>query len=205
MKFKRYFIQFASISGEADFCWTNAPRVCYAEAYGGENMEDQITVNGRVLSIRRLLGRGKGGYSYLAADERGEYVVKQIHHEPCEYYQFGDKLAAEQRDYERLLSAGIPMPRLLDVDTENERILKEYIPGPTAAELIAENRLPGFCLRQLKAMCARLYPVHLNIDYYPTNFVLSVDRLYYVDYECNDYSPKWDFEHWGAQYWTGQE
>ena len=109
-------------------------------------MEDQITVNGRVLSIRRLLGKGKGGYSYLAADERGEYVVKQIHHEPCEYYQFGDKLAAEQRDYERLLSAGIPMPRLLDVDTENERILKEYIPGPTAAELIAENRLPGFCL-----------------------------------------------------------
>ena len=204
MKFKRYFIQFASISGEADFCWTNAPRVCYAEAYGGENMEDQITVNGRVLSIRRLLGRGKGGYSYLAADERGEYVVKQIHHEPCEYYQFGDKLAAEQRDYERLLSAGIPMPRLLDVDTENERILKEYIPGPTAAELIAENRLPGFCLRQLKAMCARLYPVHLNIDYYPTNFVLSVDRLYYVDYECNDYSPKWDFEHWGAQYWKGK-
>ena len=168
-------------------------------------MEDQITVNGRVLSIRRLLGKGKGGYSYLAADERGEYVVKQIHHEPCEYYQFGDKLAAEQRDYERLLSAGIPMPRLLDVDTENERILKEYIPGPTAAELIAENRLPGFCLRQLKAMCARLYPVHLNIDYYPTNFVLSVDRLYYVDYECNDYSSEWDFEHWGAQYWTGQE
>ena len=102
-------------------------------------MEDQITVNGRVLSIRRLLGKGKGGYSYLAADERGEYVVKQIHHEPCEYYQFGDKLAAEQRDYERLLSAGIPMPRLLDVDTENERILKEYIPGPTVAELIAEN------------------------------------------------------------------
>ena len=41
------------------------------------NMEDQITVNGRVFSIRRLLGKGKGGYSYLAADEHGEYVVKQ--------------------------------------------------------------------------------------------------------------------------------
>ena len=75
----------------------------------------------RNMEDRRLLGKGKGGYSYLAADERGEYVVKQIHHEPCEYYQFRDKLAAEQRDYERLLSAGIPMPRLLDVDTENER------------------------------------------------------------------------------------
>ena len=93
-------------------------------------MEDQITVNGRVFSIRRLLGKGKGGYSYLAADEHGEYVVKQIHHEPCEYYQFGDKLAAEQYDYARLLAVGIPMPRLLDVDVENERILKEYIRVP---------------------------------------------------------------------------
>ena len=51
------------------------------------NMEDQITVNGRVLSIRRLLGKGKGGYSYLAADEAGnEFVLKQLHHEPCDYY-----------------------------------------------------------------------------------------------------------------------
>ena len=55
-------------------------------------MEDQITVNGRVFSIRRLLGKGKGGYSYLAADEHGEYVVKQIHHEPCDYYTFGDSI-----------------------------------------------------------------------------------------------------------------
>mgnify|MGYP002734802373 CR=1 FL=1 len=147
-------------------------------------MEEQITVNGRAFAIRRLLGKGKGGYSYLVKDEHGEYVVKQIHHEPCSYYQFGDKLAAEQRDYERLLSVGIPMPRLLDVDTENERILKEYIPGPTAAQLVEEK---------------------INIDYYPNNFVLSVGRLYYVDYECNDYRPDWDFEHWGAQYWKAKE
>ena len=168
-------------------------------------MQEQITVNGRAFAIRRLLGKGKGGYSYLAVDEHGEYVVKQIHHEPCEYYQFGDKLAAERRDYERLLSVGIPMPRLLDVDTENERILKEYIPGPTAAQLVEEKRLPTLCFRQLKAMCARLYPAGINIDYYPNNFVLSVGRLYYVDYECNDYSPDWDFEHWGAQYWKAKE
>ena len=24
---------------------------------------------------------------------------------------------------------------------------------------------------------------------------------WYVDYECNDYSEQWDFEHWGIQYW----
>ena len=43
-------------------------------------------------------------------------VLKQIHHEPCGYYQFGDKLEAELRDYERLRNVGIPMPELMDVD-----------------------------------------------------------------------------------------
>ena len=42
----------------------------------------------------------------------------------------------------------------------------------------------------------------LNIDYFPTNFVPWGGTLYYIDYECNAYMEQWDFEHWGAQYWT---
>ena len=39
-----------------------------------------MTVNGVEYEIIRLLGRGKGGYSYLSEKE-GKYVVlKQIHH-----------------------------------------------------------------------------------------------------------------------------
>lgn len=47
-------------------------------------------------------------------------MVKQIHHEPCAYYQFGDKLASEINDYECLRAIGIPMPELLDVDRERD-------------------------------------------------------------------------------------
>ena len=25
---------------------------------------------------------------------------------------------------------------------------------------------------------------------------------FYIDYECNSYSDKWNFENWGAQYWS---
>lgn len=42
--------------------------------------------------VIKLLGKGKGGYSYLASDGTNLYVLKQIHHEPCSYYQFGDKI-----------------------------------------------------------------------------------------------------------------
>lgn len=161
-----------------------------------------MTVNKAEYRMIRLLGKGKGGYSYLVTDGKGEYVLKQIHHEPCEYYTFGNKLEAELRDYERLRTLGIPMPKLLAVDTVQERILKEYISGYTVAELLKAGQRDSSWLEQIREMCEELYSAGLNIDYYPTNFVPKEGRLYYIDYECNAYSEQWDFEHWGKQYWT---
>lgn len=165
-------------------------------------MPDTMTVNDTEYTVLRLLGKGKGGYSYLVTDGEREYVLKQIHHEPCEYYTFGDKLQSELRDYETLRALGIPLPRLLAVDKAQKRLLKEYIAGPTVAELRESGRMDGRWTEQVRAMCAVLYPAGLNIDYYPTNFVPRGETLYYIDYECNAYMEQWDFEHWGAQYWT---
>ena len=39
---------------------------------------DIMTVNGNSFQVLRLLGKGKGGYSYLVTDGEGEYVLKQI-------------------------------------------------------------------------------------------------------------------------------
>ena len=163
-----------------------------------------LTVNDAKYTILRLLGKGKGGYSYLVTDGTKEYVLKQLHHEPCAYNTFGDKLQAELRDYETLRQLGIPMPQLLAVDAPQERILKEYIPGPTVAELLRTGRMESGWLEQVRAMCRLLYPAGWNIDYYPTNFIPYNGTLYYIDYECNPYMTEWDFAHWGAQYWTMQ-
>lgn len=110
---------------------------------------DFIEVNGRKYEIIRLLGKGKGGYSYLAQKDGRHVVVKQIHHEPCDYYQFGNKIQAEINDYKRLSAIGISMPQMLDVDIENERIVKEYIAGDTVYELVRKECLPETCLQQV--------------------------------------------------------
>ena len=55
-------------------------------------MNGSLTVNEKAYRILRLLGKGKGGYSYLAESEGDLVVIKQIHHEPCDYYSFGDKI-----------------------------------------------------------------------------------------------------------------
>ena len=48
-------------------------------------------------------------------------------------------------------------------------------------------------------------PGGLNIDYCRTNLVPCGGTLYYIDYECSAYMEQWDFEHWGARYWTAHD
>ena len=167
---------------------------------------DMLTVNGVPYQVERLLGKGKGGYSYLVRDEYGRRcTLKQIHHEPCDYYQFGDKLASELRDYERLKAVGVPMPELYAVDREAERLLKEYIQGDTIYHLVLTGRMEETYTQQMRALCGPLYAAGLNIDYFPTNFIPKDGKLVYVDYECNGYMQEWDFEHWGIKYWSKTE
>ena len=163
---------------------------------------EQMTINGKPYGVIRLLGHGKGGYSYLVTDGVGEYVLKQIHHEPCDYYQFGDKLQSELRDYARLKSVGIRMPVLCEVDEPGERLLKEYIPGDTVAQLASRGGIRPAHLEQVRQMSRLAQNAGLNIDYYPTNFVDRDGLLYYIDYECNPYMEEWNLENWGIQYWV---
>ena len=162
----------------------------------------EMCVNEKSYEVIKLLGHGKGGYSYLVTDGTKEYVLKQIHHEPCDYYQFGNKIEAEMKDYERLKEIGIPMPEMYEVDIEKERILKEYIKGDTIFDYVLRDEVKPSFVEQVKEMCRDLYAANTNIDYFPTNFVVQEDKLYYIDYECNDYMEEWNFENWGIKYWS---
>ena len=166
------------------------------------NLEkEEKIVNGITYKIERLLGKGKGGYSYLAKTNDKEYVLKQIHHEPCDYYQFGNKIEAEQNDYNRLISAGIRIPKMIDIDVEKEIIIKEYINGEVISDLIQKGNSVEEYIPQLIEMSRLAKDAGLNIDYYPTNFVVMNGLLYYIDYECNQYMEEWNLENWGIKYW----
>lgn len=161
-----------------------------------------LTVNHKEYQIVKLLGKGKGGYSYLATDGEQQYVLKQIHHEPCSYYQFGNKMESELNDYKRLKDIGIPLPTLLEYDMEQERILKEYIDGDTIFELVRKDQMLESYVEQMRQMCKVLYAANTNIDYFPTNFVVQDGKLFYIDFECNNYMDEWNFENWGIKYWS---
>ena len=171
------------------------------------NIDEKITINNITYQIIELLGHGKGGYSYLVKANNKEYVLKKIHHEPCSYYQFDNKIEAELNDYNRLYNIGLRIPKLIYCDKEKEIIIKEYIKGDLLADLIKNKKDISIYIKQMREMLNIIYQANLNIDYYPTNFIINQkdNLIYYIDYECNLYDPKWDFDNWGLKYWDGRE
>ena len=161
-----------------------------------------VEVNNKKYKIISLLGKGKGGYSYLASLGDSFVVIKQIHHEPCDYYKFGNKIEAELNDYHRLVSIGIRMPKLIDVDISKEILIKEYIDGKTIFEMVKDNEDVSIYFDQVQLMAKLAKSNGLNIDYYPTNFVVNNGLLYYIDYECNVFMEEWSLDSWGIKYWS---
>ena len=166
---------------------------------------ENVEVNGKLFSIKKLLGKGKGGYSYLAEKDGKKYTLKQIHHEPCDYFQFGNKIEAEARDYKRLVEAGVNVPELYEIDFEKEIVLKEFIDGADIVSLVKNGGMKPEYLAQAREMAEKINGKGLNLDYYPTNFIVQDEKLFYIDYECSEYSDEWNFENWGKKYWSKTE
>ena len=166
---------------------------------------ESFIVNNKEYKVIKLLGHGKGGYSYLVEFDNKKYTLKQIHHEPCSYFTFGNKLEKELIDYNRLKELGILIPNLIEVDFEKEIIIKDFIDGATINELIVNDVNVDLYINQLKEKLPILYSNKLNLDYYPTNFIVYNNLIYYIDYELNEYFDQWNFENWGSIYWRKSE
>lgn len=163
----------------------------------------KIECDGAELEIVKHIGKGKGGDSYLARYKNRNVVFKKMHYEPCDTYTFeSNKLQSELRDFKTLRKVGITIPDLIFYDDDEQFLVKKYVDGQTIAEIVGQNSLKDEYVTQMFEMCAQLYAQKLNVDYFPTNFVVENGRLYYIDFECNNYMQEWDFENWGIYFWA---
>lgn len=93
---------------------------------------ETIIVNNRSYYIKKLLGRGGVNNVYLATNSKGEFVVvKQLsnHFHPqnlLEPQQLYEELATTY-----LLNQKIDVPKIIDKDTTNKFLVKEYFEGLT--------------------------------------------------------------------------
>lgn len=167
------------------------------------NPGEKFRTDRGTLIVIRLLGRGKSGYSWLAVGPDGPVVLKTMHNEPCDYYQFsGNKTKREVDAYHVLLQHDIPMPRLLEWNAEKNFLVKEFIDGTTGDEAIANRQINHTLIAWLFAMSNMLRLAGINLDWFPANFVLNDNQIYYIDYEINYWAAEWSLEEWGLYYWA---
>ena len=158
------------------------------------------------FEIIRLLGKGKSGRSYLAKDKEIEYVLKEMHDEPFAFYHFSKpKIELELDAYSILADQNIKIPKMIEYDTENAYIVKEYVKGETITELLCKGALNDSIILQILKWERDLKEKNINIDYFPGNFVFDGKDVFYVDYEFNSYSEEWNFTNWGIFYWLNPE
>ncbi len=170
-------------------------------------LEKEIFTRKGKAEIIKLLGKGKSGYSYLVKIENRNYVLKIMHYEPCSYYSFGDmkKVILEVGAFYKLRKYGFALPNLNEFNVTEDYLIKEYIEGETAMELIAKGEIGDLIIEQLFEMSALAKFNSINIDYLPSNFVIRDEKLYYIDYEFNPYMQEWNLENWGIYYWANNE
>ncbi len=69
-------------------------------------------------------------------------------------------------------------------------------------DLVKKDAMKDLYLVQMREMAKVVYDAGLNIDYFPTNFIVQDEKIFYIDYECNNYMDEWNFENWGIKYWS---
>ncbi|MBU1099210.1 MAG: hypothetical protein KKA84_02315 [Bacteroidetes bacterium] len=158
------------------------------------------------IEIVSELGKGKSGFSFKAIHNNKEVVLKVMHNESAPYYSFNkNKVILETNAYELLERLGAPVPELLYSNIEENYLIKNYVHGKTGSDWIIQDSENEIIIKQLFEISKKLESHKINIDYFPSNFVIDNDRLYYIDYEVNNYDPEWSFLNWGIYYWANRE
>lgn len=151
----------------------------------------------------RELWKGKSAESAVYTDGNRKIVVKRFVSRNENYITLDKALHVELRSYTTLKEINLSVPKLLSYKDDPPVLIKEFIPGSTAMELLAADHLEPLVIQSIQRIATHVESRGWNIDYFPANFVYQPEhkKLVYIDYEIQQYDPQWNFSNWGSWYW----
>ncbi|MBN2571306.1 MAG: hypothetical protein JXA68_04200, partial [Ignavibacteriales bacterium] len=156
-------------------------------------------------SVIKEYKNGKSGTSHLISDGINKFILKCFERKEFSYIKFDELLNQEINAFNKLKEIGVSIPELLEFNKERNYLIKQFIDGKVATELVAENKLDEMIISQLFEIVKIVNNNYFNIDYFPSNFVWTGEKLFYIDYEVQPYAEEWNFENWGIYYWLNSE
>ncbi len=164
---------------------------------------NEMTKKIEVFKLVKELNQVSNGKFFLYERDNELVVIKELSQKIDSEGEF--EIDKELFSYERLKALDIYTPKLLGYNRENNIVIKEYLEGKDLLGIIRDRTLTKDNYIELLRYSEFLNSDNLNIDYFPANFVLKENRLYYVNYKVFPYSEELNLRNWGIYYWINNE
>ncbi len=164
---------------------------------------NEMTKKIEVFKLVKELNQVSNGKFFLYERDNELVVIKELSQKIDSEGEF--EIDKELFSYERLKALDIYTPKLLGYNRENNIVIKEYLEGKDLLGIIRDRTLTKDNYIELLRYSELLNSDNLNIDYFPANFVLKENRLYYVNYKVFPYSEELNLRNWGIYYWINNE
>jgi len=143
---------------------------------------EKILINEKEYQYIKLLGKGQSGETWLVTDGSTDLALKRIISDNETDLQ--EQLKKSLADYNTLSEAGIPIPKLNEIDYTAGLILKEYIPGEPALNYLLKRQKTDEIISRLREIYEKGKKAGIVLDYSFTNFIVCKEQLIYIDYAC---------------------
>lgn len=164
---------------------------------------NEMTKKSEVFKLVKELNQVSNGKFFLYERENELVVIKELGQKVDNEGEY--EIDKELFSYERLKALEINTPKLLGYNRENNIVIKEYLEGKDLLGIIRDKSLTKENIIELLRYSELLNSDNLNIDYFPANFILKEDKLYYVNYKVFPYSEDLNLRNWGIYYWINNE
>lgn len=158
-------------------------------------------INENIYEIIKPLKKTQSCYTYLAERDNKKYILRNIFHDEREYLTLEDKFNDIGKSFEKFEKSGLNVAKLVDIDLFSQCIVTEYIDGDSALDLIINKSLDEKYIYQMLDLQPKIIKNEFNINYFPENFIIANDTIYYIDLECKEYDKSFNFKNYGIYFW----
>lgn len=146
----------------------------------------------------RLIKQGAEAKLYLGRHDNQDVIIKDRIQKKYRIRQIDEKIRKKRTSLEsNLLSearrAGVPTPRILEIDYKNHKIIMEYIDGKRIKELLNES--DEKTIKKLSSEIGMLVgKLHsrdiIHGDLTTSNMILKDEKIYFIDFGLGFFSKK---------------
>ncbi|MEA5061387.1 MAG: hypothetical protein VB015_03155 [Erysipelotrichaceae bacterium] len=152
---------------------------------------EQIKIKGKIFDIVEQISHK----SFKVTRKNKEFLLKRFVENSLELEDFIKKSR-------ELKISGISIPKVQIIDKKSNSVILDYIPGPTALDVIVNQSLDKAYYE--KIFEAAWYAEHekITLDFRPDNWKLYNGRLYYLPFDyVAGYDKNRSFDLVGLRYW----